>query len=157
MAGLGFIQANPISQVNACPASFALSSFKGSGFLTSKGGQFLMKPNTTAYINITYTEMSISPNTVNANSSTYFGPIQLLKVSGSNALSIEASSVGIKGGSISVSILGNTSLSVIYEISASASAQQGTYLMHLWSACPGPLLTVGNTLYDGPYSSGVFN
>jgi hypothetical protein len=151
----------------SCPAiTFIPTSIEGSGFLMSKhtgyganGMQFVMKPNSTAFINMTYfTGGRESAQSIYANRSRYFVPIQYLSElppSNHSANDLSSSQSGVIIAPVNVAVNGNNTLSVIYEASASASAMKASYIVGLPETCgPQVVLTVGNSFYNGPGLTG---
>ncbi|HKW05537.1 MAG TPA: hypothetical protein VJN71_09590 [Nitrososphaerales archaeon] len=138
-----------------CPALFGFATFIGYGFTESNNRQFLMAPGSTAYVNITYNTLTQPASEIFNKSTSYFQRlVQLYQLNGSGQpLRVNSSTVGISVYPINVTILSNTYLAAIYVISSSTSSPRDTYLLPFWSVCPLPLLTIGDTMYSGPYAS----
>ncbi|OLB71477.1 hypothetical protein AUI06_03725 [archaeon 13_2_20CM_2_52_21] len=141
------------------------TSFQGVGFVTSKptrfpnGMQFVIKPNSTAFVQTSHYVPSNSENitaqSIYTNWSEYIRPIQYWYKLGSSQVMLNASQVGVTATPVNVTANGNHTLITTYEVSALANAKEGAYITTWFSTC-GPLLvfTVGYTLYTGPGLSG---
>ena len=142
--------------------------FKGTGFLMSRptgypnSMQFVIKPNSTAFIQTTYSIPSNSDNitaqSIYANRSEYFTPIQFwYKLGNSPSLGLNTSQVGMTAMPVNVTANGNHSLNSTYELSTSATAQEGAYAANWWSICgPQIVLTIGYSYYTGPGLQGKY-
>lgn len=170
VAGLVFVQ--PLflhgepSSLN-CPSSLIIpTSIQGTGFLKTKNAttaslniaQFVLKPNSTAFLQITYYSGLNNVRNIFGNNSVYFKPIEYWYKLGSNSSNptyLSDNQTGIMAAPINVSTSGNQTLSVSYEISADSSAKQGAYVLGLPGTC-GPMyvLTIGNSFYNGPGLTG---
>jgi hypothetical protein len=124
--------------------------------------QFVITPNSTAFLQITY---SISDNSENitaqsiySNWSTYFTPVKYWYKLGSNpSPGLNTSEVGMTATPVNVTATGKYILTATYEVSALANAKQGAYITNIFSTCgPQIVLTVGYSLYNGPGLTGVY-
>ena len=141
------------------------TSFNGNGFVMSKptgfagGMQFVIKPNSTAFLDTTYyianISSSINAKTIYANWTHYFRPIEYWYRLGSGNSSrygpwLNASQVGMTAFPVNVTANGNHIVTSTYEISASPNAQQGAYIGNWFAQCPPQtVLTIGYTPYNG--------
>ncbi len=149
-----------------CPSIvFIPTSIEGSGFLMSEhtgygpnSMQFVMKPNSTTFVNMTYFTGGNAALSIYGNQSQYFIPIQYLSELPSDT-GISSNQSGIIIAPVLVAVKGNYTLSAIYEISASASAMKASYIASFPETCgPQVVLTVGNSFYNGPgLTSGAYN
>jgi hypothetical protein len=153
----------PQNESSMCQILVGLpSSFQGYGFLTSRpiapgpyGMQFVIKPNSTAFLQINYTisnPENITAQTIYANWSEYIHPIQYWDRLGSTTImGLNTSTVGMTAIPVNVTASGTYVLSTTYEVSALANAEQGAYIASWFSLCgPVLVLTVGYALYTGP-------
>lgn len=132
-------------------------NWTGSGFFLSNRYQFVIKPGTAAFLNITYPLGGTFNSSIVNNYTAYFFPITKLdRINVSSVQSISASQAGINIHPINVTMSdsNNHSFSVLYIINASITAPNDSYIIpQLWSTCIFPILTVGDSLYTGVYAS----
>jgi len=144
------------------------TAFQGSGFLLNRptgypnSMQFVIKPDSTAFMQITYTipnsDANITAQSIYANRSQYFTPIEYWYRLGSNpSPGLSSSEVGMNAIPVNVTANGIHSLTSTYEVSTSATAQQGAYIASFWSTCgPQIVLTIGYSFYSGPGLTGSY-
>lgn len=137
------------------------TSFQGQGFATSGGTgwlggmQFVIRPNSTGSLTVTYiianNSENITAQTIYANWTSYFRPVEYWYKLGPNTALLNASRVGMNAYPVNASANGKNILSSTYEISALANAQEGAYYTTWFSTCgPQIVITIGYTLYAGP-------
>ena len=147
-----------VPQVN-CQLLSGFASYSGYGFQNSTREplteQFLLHPGSTAYLNITYDLLSEPASQIANNASMYFGDLNFLFsiVNTSQIVSVPSAQVGLRIVPINVTALGNNSLAAVYVISATTTSPNASYFLPFWSTCPGPLLTIGDSFYSGPYAT----
>jgi hypothetical protein len=136
-------------------------SIQGSGFTKSRSSQissqFVIKPNSTAFLRISYYAPFDTAQDIYANRSKYFFPTQYWGKLGTNSILSDAE-VGLAAAPVNVTVTGIHTLNATYEVTALASAQNGAYLGVFWNICgPQLVLTVGDSFYNGPGLDGIWN
>jgi hypothetical protein len=136
-----------------CPLIPAIAtSSDGVGFLMNNGRQYVIEPNSTAFLTIKYLAWKYTAQAIYGNRSVYFAPIDRWAVANLNSSQILSSTeAGISAAPVNETIVGSYIINATYEISASSSALHLSYFAPFWSTCgPEIIITVGYGFYTGP-------
>jgi hypothetical protein len=129
------------------------TSFQGYGFVLSNHRQFVIAPNSSAFLVVYYNVFYGNASDIYKDWSSYFSGIRNWVTVPSNEI-LSNSQAGLFASAVNESATGSQSLTVTYEISASSSAPDHTYTMQIWDWCgSGLLISVGESLYTGPLPS----
>ncbi len=126
-----------------CPAVIATpTSIQVSGFQSELAGILSIRPNSTAFVTISYGGMSYPAQDYLGNFSKEFKPIQYwVRENGNgNTAFVSDAQAGLIGGPINETITGTYSMAIKYELSASASAPIAIYASPFWDFCGDQLM-----------------
>ncbi len=143
----------------SCGALFGTANIKADDFYLSNGLQYVLRPGSSGFITINYTNIENSSE-VFLESSTYFKPIQYwyrVGDSAGNSTEVTSAEAGLTAFPTYVAVSGPHSIVAVYLVNASITATLGTYQQSFPSVCgPYPLVTIGDSYYSGAYSNLVY-